>query len=111
LADVPVDHAERCLAHTIGGVRGVYDVYEYMPEKRSSARSTLMSTPKPVFSGSLFLRLDEATTHARLASGWRARLYRKGVEPSGSLQKVSDQILILLFWIYPGTRRAFLHLS
>jgi integrase len=33
-ADVPVDHAERCLAHTIGGVRGVYDVYEYMPEKR-----------------------------------------------------------------------------
>jgi hypothetical protein len=31
-----------------------------------------------------------ATTHARLASGWRARLYRKGVEPSGSLQKVSD---------------------
>jgi hypothetical protein len=52
-----------------------------------------------------------ATTHARLASGWRARLYRKGVEPSGSLQKVSDHILILLFWIYPGARRAFLHLS
>jgi hypothetical protein len=52
-----------------------------------------------------------ATTHARLASGGRARLYRKGVEPSGSLQKVSDQILILLFWIYPGARRALLHLS
>jgi hypothetical protein len=31
-----------------------------------------------------------ATTHARLASSRRARLYRKGVEPSGSLQKVSD---------------------
>jgi hypothetical protein len=31
-----------------------------------------------------------ATTHARLASGGQARLYRKGVEPSGSLQKVSD---------------------
>jgi hypothetical protein len=31
-----------------------------------------------------------ATTHARLASGGRARLYRKGVEPSGSLRKVSD---------------------
>jgi hypothetical protein len=31
-----------------------------------------------------------ATTHVRLASGGRARLYRKGVEPSGSLQKVSD---------------------
>src|SRR5580700_10064673 len=33
-----------------------------------------------------------ATTHARLASGWLARLYREGVEPSGSLQKVSDHI-------------------
>jgi hypothetical protein len=31
-----------------------------------------------------------ATTDARLASGGQARLYRKGVEPSGSLQKVSD---------------------
>src|SRR6516164_5768816 len=31
-----------------------------------------------------------ATPPARLASGWLARLYREGVEPSGSLQKVSD---------------------
>jgi hypothetical protein len=31
-----------------------------------------------------------ATTHAKLASGWLARLYREGVEPSGPLQKVSD---------------------
>src|SRR5262252_11169945 len=30
-----------------------------------------------------------ATIHAKLASGWLARLYREGVEPSGSLQKVS----------------------
>src|SRR6476646_2489337 len=43
-----------------------------------------------------------ATTHAKLASGWLARLYREGVEPSGSLQKVSDHILVPLFWIYPG---------
>ena len=28
-----------------------------------------------------------ATTPARLASGWLARLYREGVEPSGSLQR------------------------
>jgi hypothetical protein len=33
-----------------------------------------------------------ATTPARLASGWLARLYGEGVEPSGSLQKVSDHI-------------------
>jgi integrase len=33
-AGVPTDHAERCLGHVIGGVRGVYDKYEYLPEKR-----------------------------------------------------------------------------
>jgi len=50
-------------------------------------------------------------TPARLASGWLARLYREGVEPSGSLQKVSDRSLILLFWIYPGAREvSFLNL-
>jgi hypothetical protein len=46
---------------------------------------------------------DVATTHARLASGWLARLFREGVQPSGSRQKVSVR-LILLFWIYPGAR-------
>jgi hypothetical protein len=30
-----------------------------------------------------------ATIPAKLASGWLARLYREGVEPSGLLQKVS----------------------
>src|SRR5258708_32531418 len=33
-----------------------------------------------------------ATTPARLASVWLARIYRAGVAPSGSLQKVSDHI-------------------
>jgi integrase len=33
-AGVPTDHAERCLGHVIGGVWGVYDKYEYLPEKR-----------------------------------------------------------------------------
>jgi hypothetical protein len=47
-----------------------------------------------------------AITPAKLASGWLARLYREGVEPSGSLQKVSDHILVPLFWIYPGARKA-----
>jgi hypothetical protein len=46
-----------------------------------------------------------ATTHARLASGWLARLYREGVEPSRSQQKVSDHIFVPLFWIYPGARK------
>jgi integrase len=32
-AGVPSDHAERCLGHVIGGVRGVYDRHEYRAEK------------------------------------------------------------------------------
>lgn len=32
-AGVPSDHAERCLGHVIGGVRGVYDRYAYRDEK------------------------------------------------------------------------------
>src|SRR4029077_13171086 len=31
---VPSDHAERCLGHVIGGVRGVYDRHEYHREKQ-----------------------------------------------------------------------------
>ena len=35
-AGVPVDHAERCLGHVIGGVRGVYDRHEYYEEKKAA---------------------------------------------------------------------------
>ena len=51
-----------------------------------------------------------ATTHAKLASGWLARLYREGVEPSGSQQKVSDHTFIPLSWTYPGAREVSLRL-
>jgi integrase len=33
-ADVPTDRAERCLGHVIGGVRGVYDCWQYVPQIR-----------------------------------------------------------------------------
>jgi integrase len=33
-ADVPSDHAERCLGHVLPGVRGTYDRHEYLVEKR-----------------------------------------------------------------------------
>jgi integrase len=33
-ARVPTDHAERCLGHVLGGVRGIYDKFEYLDEKR-----------------------------------------------------------------------------
>ena len=32
-AGVPTDHAERCLGHVIGGVRGVYDRHAFLEEK------------------------------------------------------------------------------
>jgi integrase len=33
-AGVLSDHAERCLGHVLPGVRGTYDRYEYLPEKK-----------------------------------------------------------------------------
>jgi integrase len=33
-ASVPSDHAERCLGHVIGGVRGIYDRHAYYEEKK-----------------------------------------------------------------------------
>jgi integrase len=35
-AGVDADHAERCLGHVIGGVRGTYDRYGYLIEKRQA---------------------------------------------------------------------------
>ena len=35
-AGVAPDVAERCLAHKIGGVRGIYDRYAYLKEKREA---------------------------------------------------------------------------
>jgi hypothetical protein len=31
-AGVPADHAERCLGHVIGGVRGTYDRHSFRSE-------------------------------------------------------------------------------
>ena len=35
-AGVPADHAERCLGHVIGGVRGIYDRHEYRSERAAA---------------------------------------------------------------------------
>jgi hypothetical protein len=42
------------------------------------------------------LRASRCRSRPRLASGWLAGLYREGVEPSGSLRKVSDRMIIPL---------------
>lgn len=51
-------------------------------------------------------------THARLASGWLARLCREGVQPSGSLPKVSASTSASPFpeLAYRGLRAPSLHL-
>ena len=43
-AGVSADHAERCIGHVIGGVRGVYDLWQYAEEKRQGfeALATLL---------------------------------------------------------------------
>jgi integrase len=38
-AGVNADHAERCLGHKIPGVRGIYDRYEFLNEKRLAYRA------------------------------------------------------------------------
>jgi integrase len=50
-AGVPSDHAERCLGHVIGGVRGVYDRHEYHREK-AQAFETLAALIERIVSGS-----------------------------------------------------------
>jgi integrase len=35
-AGVPADHGERCLGHVIGGIRGIYDQFEFEDEKRDA---------------------------------------------------------------------------
>jgi integrase len=37
-AKVLSEHAEKVMGHAIGGVEGVYDVYEYLPEKSEALR-------------------------------------------------------------------------
>jgi len=50
-AGVPSDHAERCLGHVIGGVRGVYDRHEYHAEKQQ-AFEALAALVERIVSGS-----------------------------------------------------------
>ena len=35
-AQVPADHAEKCLGHAVGRIRATYDVWEYLPEKAAA---------------------------------------------------------------------------
>src|ERR1700756_3158493 len=59
-------------------------------DKHFGAHSRSFGTCSPT------LRVSCCHSRARLASGWLAGLYREGVEPSGSLRKVSDHMVIPL---------------
>jgi integrase len=45
-AGVSPDHAERCLGHVIGGVRGVYDRHAYRDEKRAAFEALALLVDK-----------------------------------------------------------------
>ena len=83
---------------------GFVDTAPAFPTAKASALMNFGAQSRGLGTRCLRFTSGVATTHAKLASGRLARLYREGVEPSGSLQKVSDHSLILLFWIYPGAR-------
>ncbi|MGA8698018.1 MAG: integrase arm-type DNA-binding domain-containing protein [Xanthobacteraceae bacterium] len=51
-AGVPSDHAERCLGHVIGGVRGVYDRHEYHREKAQAFEMLAQEIARIVSGGS-----------------------------------------------------------
>jgi len=76
---------------------GVAGAAPALPTAKASALVNFGAQSRGFSTRCLRFTNDVATTHAKLASGWLARLYREGVEPSGSLQKVSVR-LILLFW-------------
>ena len=69
---------------------GLVDAAPALPTAKASALMNFGAQSRGFSTRCLRFKSDVATTHAKLASGWLARLYREGVEPSGSQQKVSD---------------------
>ena len=69
---------QRDLANTVSSVLPL------LQTKQRLQRATISRLPRGFGTYCLRFMGDVATAHARLASGWLARLYREGVEPSGS---------------------------
>src|SRR6266478_6337076 len=85
----PVEPMCPCLGGHIGAAPTSGTV-KASDDKHFGAQSRSFDTCSPT------LRVSCCHSRARLASGWLAGLYREGVEPSGSLRKVSDHMTILL---------------
>ena len=84
----PVEPMCPCLGGHIGAAPTSGTV-KASDDKHFGAHSRSFGTCSPT------LRASCCHSRARLASGWLAGLYREGVEPSGSLRKVSDHMTIL----------------
>jgi integrase len=60
-AGVPADHAERCLGHVIGGVRGIYDRHEYREEKAAALTALARAIDRIVSGRPTLVRLERVT--------------------------------------------------
>jgi integrase len=68
-AKVPTDHAERVLGHVIGGIRGVYDLYEYRDEKRDALAALARLIDRIIAGQPTELRLVRITRDADTSAG------------------------------------------
>jgi integrase len=65
-AKVPSDYAERCLGHTIGGVRGIYDRHAFYEEKKHALEALareIAKTVDPPPTTAKIVELKTATTN------------------------------------------------
>jgi hypothetical protein len=69
---------------------GLVDAAPALPTARASALNEFRGSITRLWH--LLPTLQDWSCHHPCKAGWLARLYREGVEPSGSLQKVSDHI-------------------
>jgi hypothetical protein len=85
----PVEPMCPCLGGHIGAAPTSKTV-KASDDEHFGAHSRSFNTCSPT------LRVSCCHSRARLAFGWLAGLYREGVEPSGSLRKVSAHMIIHL---------------
>jgi len=64
-AGVSPDHAERCLGHVIGGVRGTYDRHEYYDEKREAYKALAAQIDRIVNPSDNVAELAQKRQHRR----------------------------------------------
>jgi integrase len=68
-AKVPTDHAELVLGHVIGGIRGIYDRYEYRDEKRDALAALARLIDRILSGRPTELRLVRITREADANAG------------------------------------------